>query len=160
MSPDAEGITACSRWLSAAIPPVEAGPGIKSQTNRTPVGVPAKGLHAIYPHTSPLSHHFRNQAPTVIDYRLLENSDARIPRRYREGVRWHLARGWRHGRSCPPLGRIKTNSLPFRFPARIEKIIFGLGHRENRHCGVCLAERLRSIYSQCVRPRSGTKIHC
>ena len=65
--PDAEGITACSRGLSVAIPPVVAGPGIKSQTNRTPVGVPAKGLHAIYPHTSPLSHHFRNQAPTAID---------------------------------------------------------------------------------------------
>jgi len=145
--PDAEGITACSRWLSAAIPPVVAVPGIKSQMNRTPVGVPAKGLHAIHSHASPLSHHFHNQAPTAIDYRLLENSDARIPRRYREGVRRHLARGWRHGRSCPPLGGIETNSLPFRLPARIEKIIVGLGHRENRGCKVFLAERLRSIHS-------------
>jgi hypothetical protein len=31
---------------------------------------------------------------------------------------------------------------------------------ENRGCGVCLAERLRSIHSQCVGLRSGTKIHC
>jgi hypothetical protein len=120
---DPGGIPACSRGPSEE----RATPPATRKHDRTPAGVPANTQHAIDSHVPSLPHCFRHKKPGAPDRAIVEAPPARISRRCRSRAGCHATRHRWNRRPRSSSDRPQSNPLSFRFHARLEKKLIGLG---------------------------------
>ena len=142
--PDAEGIPACSRWLSEATPPEYR----HHTTTRTPAGVPAPHAHAIHAHLAPLPHCLCHEEPGTRHRHGMALASARVFGWSRPWCGWHpTGRRWCRG-SRSSSRRTQTHALSLRLHAGVEEGIIDLDLRDDPAARLPLARGLRSLHRQ------------